>query len=143
MPATETRTSLRAWADNFVCQDSLTSTFEQREAARKALAEAEAAERPAPSIDERCLKLGIQAADKDAEAERHWAAEADCAGRAAYRRSVGNDDEVARSLDRERASCQRLAEAAQSEASRLRSQAAALRRAQAYAAEVVSSMAAE
>lgn len=85
----------------------------------------------AESIDERCLRLGVMAMDKDAETERHMAAAADAAGLAAGRRLRGNDDAMARSYDREELACTKLAAEAMAEAERLRSQAAALRRAQA------------
>lgn len=91
-----------------------------------------AAQQAAEGLDERALRLGIAAADKDAEAERHWAAEADAAGRAAGRRFHGNDDDLAASFDREVAACRKLALEAESEAGRLRSQANAIRRSQRY-----------
>lgn len=97
-------------------------------------------EEAAESIDERCFRLGLKAADKDAEAGRHWFAEADAAGRAAFRRLSGNDDAYAASFDREAAFCREEALKASAEADRLRSQVASLRRAQSFADQVVSSL---
>lgn len=117
-----------------------------QDAARR---EVMAAEQACETLDERAIRLGIAAADKDAEAERHMAAEADAAGRAAGRRFYGNDDAYAASFDREAASCLKLALEAMAEAERLRSQANAIRRSQRFAedcAAIVSpphSMAAE
>ncbi len=108
-----------------------------------ALADLRAAQEAAETLDERALRLGIAAADKDAEASRHWEAEADAAGRAAGRRFHGNDDELAASFDRESAACRRLALEAEAEAARLRSQCAAIRRSHRYASDyldVVSSV---
>ena len=91
-----------------------------------------ALEQAAESTDERCLRLGVKAMDKDAEAERHLLAAADAAGLAAGRRLAGNDDQIARSYDREVAHCTAAALGASAEAERLRSQCAALRRAQEF-----------
>jgi hypothetical protein len=82
------------------------------------------------TLDQRAFRLGLRAADKDAEAGRHLAAAADAAGMAAGRRlRWGQDDPTAASLQREADHCTALAEEADAEAYRLRSQAAALRRA--------------
>lgn len=102
-----------------------------------ALSDLRRAQEAAETLDERALRLGIAAADKDAECERRMAAEADAAGRAAGRRFYGNDDELAASFDREAASCRKLATEAMDEAVRLRSQAAAIRRSQRFAEDYV------
>jgi hypothetical protein len=102
-----------------------------------ALRDLRTATEAAETLDERALRLGIAAADKDAEGERHMLGEADAAGRAASRRFHGNDDELARSFDREAAVCLKLADECFAEAERLRSQANAIRRRQRYAAEYV------
>jgi hypothetical protein len=107
---------------------------------RAALAERSRQRQATETLDERCFRLGLMAADKDAEAERHMAGAADAAGRAAGRRARWGNDEYARSFDREELACTKLAADAMAEAERLRSQAAALRRAQAYAADVVASL---
>lgn len=90
----------------------------------------------AETIDERCLRLGIAAMDKDAEAERHMAAAADAAGRAAGRRARFGTDALCLSFDREELACTKLAAECMAEAERLRSQANALRRAQGFAAVI-------
>ena len=90
------------------------------------------------TTDERCFRLGLMAVDKDAEAARHWANEADAAGRATGRRLAGNDDEYAAGYDREVHACKALALDAEAEANRLRSQCASLRKAQRFADEVIS-----
>lgn len=89
------------------------------------------------TLNERCFRLGLLAAAKDAEAERHWAAEADAAGRAAFERQEGNRA-LADSYDRERADCEACALDADAEAERLRSQAAAIRRSQRIAEDFAS-----
>jgi hypothetical protein len=89
-----------------------------------------AAKEATESTDERCFRLGLMAADKDAEAERHMAAAADAAGLAAGRRLRWGEDAVTRSYDREELACTKLAADAMAEAERLRSQASSLRRAQ-------------
>lgn len=94
------------------------------------------------TIDQRCFRLGLRAADKDAEAERHWKAEADAAGMAARRRlKWGADDTTAIIFDHKANACRVCALDAEAEAARLRSQAASLRRAQRYADGVIGSLA--
>lgn len=105
-----------------------------REALRVQRAEKEASE----TLDQRAFRLGLRAADLDAQAERHMAAAADAAGMAAGRRLKGNDDEYARSFDREAKYCTEMATEASAEAARLRSQAASLHRAKSFADAVVS-----
>lgn len=102
-----------------------------------ALEDLRAAEEAVETIDQRCFRLGLRAAEKDAEAERHMAAAADAAGRAAGRRLRWGNDALVASFDREELACTTLAADAMAEAERLRSQCAALRRAQRYADDVV------
>jgi hypothetical protein len=68
-------------------------------------------------------RLRTKAADLEAEGERHMAAEADAAGRAASRRLRGNDDAFAASFDREAANCLALANECFAEASALEREA--------------------
>jgi hypothetical protein len=96
---------------------------------RAAVAERSRQRQATETLDERCFRLGLMASDKDAEAERHMAGAADAAGRAAGRRARWGNDEYARSFDREEWACTKLAVDAMAEAERLRSQAAALRKA--------------
>lgn len=103
-----------------------------------ALRELMGAENRTETLDQRAFRLGLAATDKDAEAERHMTGAADAVGRAAGRRLAGNDDELAASFDREAGHCTKLAMEADDEATRLRSQAAAIRRSQRYADAVLS-----
>ena len=99
---------------------------------------ADIARQATETTDDRCFRLGLMAVDKDAEAARHWASEADAAGRAAGRRLAGNDDTIAAGYDHEVQACKALALDAEAEANRLRSQCASLRKAQRFADEVIS-----
>jgi len=99
------------------------------EAERDVLRRLSEARQATESTDERCFRLGLRAAEKDMEAERHMAAEAEAAGRAAHRRNRG-ETALADSFDREARACLACAQDAMAEAERLRSQASSLRRAQ-------------
>lgn len=103
------------------------------EAVTQAGRELTAAQQATESLDERAFRLGLAAADLDAESDRHNAAAEDAAGHATFRfNKWGQDDETARSLQREAEACRRLVVKCMEEAVRLRSQAAALQRTQQY-----------
>lgn len=103
-------------------------------------AELRAARIDAESLDERAFRLGLEAADKDAEAERHLVAAADAAGRAAGRRLRFGEDEMVRSFDREEMACTKLATECMAEAERLRSQVRSIRRSKALADHILGLM---
>jgi hypothetical protein len=100
-----------------------------------------AAERAAETIDQRCFRLGLEAVEFDRKAEDALAEAAqDDLVVKVRRERFGAGDDTAVNIARRACASRIQAADATAEAERLRSQASALRRAQAYAPDVVASL---